>query len=148
MLLKVSLTYQKTHVSTPIKLSNNDAYNILYIPHGTQNSLPPILINISERLDNLNLSQIIQYCTDIFEYYNSLPICLIISQKRVNENIFDQTSQCQELSFLREIQCTFWAKKYLLLSEDNINKNEMKNHPLLEIGMATKRHKKIILSNK
>jgi hypothetical protein len=107
------------------------------------NSLPPILISISGKLDNSNMSQIIQHCTDIFDYYNSLPICLIISQQKVNENVFDQTSQCQELPFLREIQCTFWAKKYLLLSEDNINnKNEMKNHPLLEVGRAIKCHKR------
>lgn len=85
--------YQKIHVILHQKLSNNGAYSILYTPHGTQNSLPPIFINISEKLDNLNLSQIIQRCTDIFEYYNSLPICLIISQQKVNENIFDQTSQ-------------------------------------------------------
>lgn len=58
---------ENSYVSTPKKLSNNGAYNILYIPHGTQNSLPPILINISEKLDNLNLSQIIQHCTDISE---------------------------------------------------------------------------------
>lgn len=95
------------------------------------------------------MSQIIQHCTAIFDYYNSLSICLIISQQKVIENVFDQTSQYQELPFLREIHCTFWAKKCLLLSEDNINnKNEMKNHPLLEVGRAIKCHKKIILSNR
>lgn len=140
---------KNSYTYTARELSDNCAFNTLYIPLGTQSSLPPILVNISEKLDNLNMSQIIQHCSDIFERYNSLPICLIISQQKVNDNIFNRTTQYQELSFVREIQCTFWAKKCLLLSEDNIdNRNEIENHPLLEIVMATKCHKKILLLNK
>ncbi|KAI9486352.1 MAG: hypothetical protein EXX96DRAFT_604516 [Benjaminiella poitrasii] len=94
---------KNSYIYTTKELSDNCAFNTLYIPLGTQSSLPPILVNISEKLDNLNISQIIQHCSDIFERYNSLPICLIISQQKVNNNIFNRTTQYQEVSFLREI---------------------------------------------
>ncbi|EIE81082.1 hypothetical protein RO3G_05787 [Rhizopus delemar RA 99-880] len=62
---------ENSYVSAPKELPNNYACNILYIPDGTQNSLPPILINVSEKLDNLKMSQIIQHCTDIWDHYNT-----------------------------------------------------------------------------
>jgi hypothetical protein len=106
--------------------------------------LPPILINIIENLENIELSQIIQLCIDTYEKYDTLPACLIIAIQQLNENIIEKSSSCQELSFLREISSTFWAKQFLLTSsKERINRNLLKHyHPLLDIVIAITWNKK------
>lgn len=80
---------------------------------------------------------------------DTLPVCLIIVTKQLNENIIEQSSPCQELPFLREISSTFWAKQCLLASsKEHINRNPLKHHhPLLDIVIAITRNEKVILSN-
>ncbi|KAI9487440.1 MAG: hypothetical protein EXX96DRAFT_498097, partial [Benjaminiella poitrasii] len=107
---------EKSYVTAPTEFINKHICNVLYTPHDTQNTLPPILINIVENLEKTELNQIIQLCIGTYEKYDTLPVCLIIVTHQFNENITEQSSPCQKLPFLREISSTFWAKQCLLTS--------------------------------
>lgn len=87
--------------------------NVLYTPYDTQNTLPPILIDIVENLEKTEPNQIVQSCIDTYEKYNTLPVSLIIATQQFNENINKQSSPCQKRLFLRETSSTFWAKQCL-----------------------------------
>lgn len=137
---------KNSYVSTPIKLSNNEVYNIFYAPSSTQNSLPPILVNIIKKLGAQNMYKIIQQCTELYEYFGCLPICLIISQHELDESFINGTTYCKDLSILREIKCAFWAERCFLLSENDIHKEEANDHPLLKVLAAINYYKKVILS--
>lgn len=48
--------------------------DVLYIPHGLPNNLPPIVITTIETFNDTKFNQTIQQCTNIFEQYDILPI--------------------------------------------------------------------------
>lgn len=138
-----------SYVIEPIEFIHKRVCNVLYIPHDLPNNSPSIVINTIETFDETKFNQIIQQCTNIFEMYNTLPICVIIVAQQLDESNIEQSSLYQELPFLREIPCTFWAKQCLLVSskDSRINKNQLKHHPLLDIIIAITSNEKVILSN-
>ncbi|KAI9350415.1 hypothetical protein BD770DRAFT_326575, partial [Pilaira anomala] len=76
-----------SYVIEPIYFIHKRVCNVLYIPHDLPNSLPSILINTIEAFDDTKLNQIIQQCTNIFEMYNTLPICIIIAVQQLDKEI-------------------------------------------------------------
>lgn len=85
---------ENTYVTAATQFINKRVYNVIYTP----STLPSILINIIENLENIELSQIIQLCIDTYEKYDTFPACLIIAIQQLNENIIEKSSSCQELS--------------------------------------------------
>ncbi|KAI8977683.1 hypothetical protein BDF20DRAFT_876306 [Mycotypha africana] len=122
---------------------------VLYTPHNFETDLPPIVINIIDTFEEKKFNQIIQQCTNIFEQYNTLPICVIIVVQQLDEKIIEQSSQHHDLPLLREIPCAFWAKQCIIMSSKDIklNKSEVKHHPLLDIIIAITSNEKVILCN-
>lgn len=138
-----------SYVIEPIEFIHKGVCNVLYIPHDPPKSLPPIVINTIETFDDTKFNQIIQQCTNIFEMYNTLPICIIIVVQQLDKDIIEQSSQHQESPFLREIPCAFWARQCILVSskDDRLNKSKVGHHPLLDIIIAITSNDKVILSN-
>ncbi|KAI7868544.1 hypothetical protein BDF14DRAFT_1791409 [Spinellus fusiger] len=121
---------------------------VLYTPCSLETDLPPIVINTIETFEEKKFNQIIQQCTNIFEQYNTLPICVIIVVQQLDGKIIEQSSQHHDLP-LREITCGFWAKQRILMSSKDIklNKSEVRHHPLLDIIIAITSNEKVILCN-
>ncbi|CAO3688025.1 unnamed protein product [Rhizopus stolonifer] len=133
----------------PLEIPHKQFGAVLYIPHSLQNSLPLIVINTITTFEETKFNQIIQQSTNIFERYNTLPICVIIVAQQLDEKIIEQSSQHQELPFLREIPCAFWAKQCILVSskDSRLNKGKLKHHPLLDIIIAITSNEKVMLCN-
>lgn len=138
-----------SYVIEPLGFIHKHVCTVLYIPRDLPNNLPPIVINTIETFEDTKFNQIIQQCTNIFELYNILPICVIIVAQQLDESNIEQSSLHQELPFLREIPCAFWAKQCLLVSskDSRLNKSELENHPLLDIIIAITSSEKVILCN-
>ncbi|KAG1458283.1 hypothetical protein G6F56_006433 [Rhizopus delemar] len=136
---------KRSYVIEPLEITHKQFGAVLYIPH----SLPLIVINTITTFEETKFNQIIQQSTNIFERYNTLPICVIIVAQQLDEKIIEQSSQHQELSFLREIPCAFWAKQCILVSSKNsrLNKGKLKHHPLLDIIIAITSNEKVMLCN-
>ena len=146
---KIVKAEKDSYVVEPLRFMHQNFGAALYTPYSLETDLPPIVINTIETFEEKKFNQIIQQCTNIFEQYNTLPICVIIVVQQLDENIIEQSSQHQELPFLREIPCAFWAKQCILgSSKDNrLNKGKVKCHPLLDIIIAITSNEKVILCN-
>lgn len=97
-----------------------------------------VVINTIETFDDTKFNQIIQQCTNIFEMFNTLSICIIIVVQQLDKDIIKQSSQHQESPFLREIPCAFWSTQCILVSskDDRLNKSKVGHYPLLDIIIA------------
>jgi hypothetical protein len=93
-----------------LEFIHKHVFTVLYVPCILPNNLPPIVINTIETFDDAKFNQIIQQCTNVFELYNIAPICVIIVAQQLDESNIELSSVHQELPFLREIPCAFWAK--------------------------------------
>lgn len=138
-----------SYVVEPLELMHQNFGAVLYTPYSSKTDFPPIVINTIETFEEKKFNQIIQQCTNIFEEYNTLPVCVIIVVQQLDEKIIEQSSQHHNLPLLREITCAFWAKQCILMSSKDIklNKSKVRHHPLLDIIIAITSNEKAILCN-
>ncbi|KAG1373732.1 hypothetical protein G6F61_009931 [Rhizopus arrhizus] len=138
-----------SYVVEPLGFMHPNFGAVLYTPYSLETDLPPIVINTIETFEEKKFNQIIQQCTNIFEQYNTLPICVIIVVQQLDEKIIEQSSQHHDVPLLREITCAFWAKQCILMSSKDIklNKSEVRHHPLMDIIIAITSNEKVILCN-
>lgn len=87
-------------------------------------SFNPILVTIQSEINQVLMLKIVQYCTFIYEKFNSLPTVLIVANKEClgsNENELN--------SHLVKIKSEFWAEKCLVFLSD-LNITPLNNHPI------------------
>jgi hypothetical protein len=84
----------------------------------------PIVVTIQSEINQLLMLKIIQYCTFVYEKFNSLPIVLIIANKEClgsNENELN--------SHLVKVKSDFWAEKCLMFLS-GLDITPLKNQPI------------------
>lgn len=101
-----------------------------------------------EAFEEGEISQTILECTNIYETYDTLPICMVIVAQELDESTL-KYPPFQELPFFKDVKCTFWAKQFLVVSakDSKIYKNQSRHHPLLDIITAVTSTDKVILEN-
>ncbi|KAI9254758.1 hypothetical protein EDC94DRAFT_237067 [Helicostylum pulchrum] len=137
------------YVTEPLPSYDKRVSNVFYSPPGPSDTMPYILINVVESLKDMVLSHIILRCIKIYEIYHVVPICVVIVAQELDETMMENSTVYQDLSFFREMQSTFWAKKCLLISSKDcwMNRSQLNNHPLLDIVFAIASNNKLMLLN-
>jgi hypothetical protein len=125
--------------------TNKTISDVVYLPK-TQ-AVPPILIEIQQKVDEHFLGRAIKYCLSLKEEYGVLPLMLIISIKGFsNEEI--KAKLITNNHYLDSINCDFWAEKCQILSSKSME-NHLSQTPLnqlVALGHFLGQQKKCILS--
>ncbi|GAN10425.1 hypothetical protein MAM1_0353d09966 [Mucor ambiguus] len=100
---------------------------VLYVAK-PESAYPPIIINMTEIVNDTFISQAIRCCTETYEEY------------------------CHEhfgppnIPFAKESRCDLWTTEYLLVSKDAMLNNDDPRHPLIEILNGIVKYNWICLS--
>ncbi|KAG1446004.1 hypothetical protein G6F55_011725 [Rhizopus delemar] len=107
--------------------SKSDA---LYISRlETTDVIPPILIEVQNKVNQDFISRLIRYCTFVYSHYKFLPIVFVIAINGFTSIALEADFDTSSIGFLLESSSKFWAKKFLLISAKSI-KEQIKQEPM------------------
>ncbi|EPB82792.1 hypothetical protein HMPREF1544_10451 [Mucor circinelloides 1006PhL] len=110
-----------------------------------ESAYPPIVVNITEKVDTNYINEVIRRCTEIYERHALLPRCIIVGTEEIDQIIMD-SSMNKNIPFARETRCDFWATDCLLVSKDAMLNHDDPRHPLIEILNGVIKYKWVCLS--
>ncbi|KAI8047340.1 hypothetical protein BDF21DRAFT_352390, partial [Thamnidium elegans] len=124
---------------------NKTISDVVYLPK--IQSVPPVLIEIQQKVNEDFLSRVIKYCLSLKEEHGVLPVMLIISVKGFTNKDFLSQLVNNNNHYLDTIPCQFWAKECYCLSSKSIEYHLSQNplNPLVAIGHFFTQQKKSIL---
>ncbi|KAI8646326.1 hypothetical protein BD408DRAFT_360107 [Parasitella parasitica] len=126
--------------------ANKAVSNVLYLP--TNPDLPPVLVEIQNKVNEDFIAQAIKYCISLKEEYGVQPIMLIFSIKGfANEGLRSRLINFKN-SYFDEVSCDFWAQKCQIISPNSIENHLLHTplNPLVALEHFLSLQKQIILS--
>lgn len=67
--------------------------DVIYLPHSTQtNELPPVIVEIQQKVNHSSMARAIRYCLDIFEETAIVPVLVVFNVKGfLGTRFFEET---------------------------------------------------------
>lgn len=121
-----------TYIAGQSDWPDHRSCDFLYVPRlATMKSLPPIVVEVQQKVDNKFLVRAIRYRMSVVQSYNVLLILIIICVDKVaKQHILETFYSATDLPFLHEAPCNFWARM-CLLSKQTLN--NLTTGPLLDM---------------
>ncbi|KAI9365898.1 hypothetical protein BD770DRAFT_377499 [Pilaira anomala] len=96
--------------------------DVLLVPAiNVSESMPPVLIEIQNTLDNAYIHRLNKYCNYVYDKYNNFePIAFTICIKNIREEICSMFSDTHKASYLKKLPSRFWAKEHLIMTPATI----------------------------
>lgn len=96
--------------------------DVIYLPHANISpDLPPVIVEIQQKLHHSFMTRVMRYCLNVFDEMNVLPILVVFnvdgfSSKRFQNTTFKKT---ENHAFFTH-PCELWAQKILIFNGDSI----------------------------
>ncbi|KAG1319151.1 hypothetical protein G6F62_011986 [Rhizopus arrhizus] len=115
----------------PTEWPNFKRSDVLYCPFNRKEfkNHPPILIEVQYSADMNFFRRLMEYSLSICKHYSTLPIVLTIVTNNTSQALADQTYECPEFPYAKNLPCTGWAKACFLINKQTIT-NHLKSKPL------------------
>lgn len=126
--------------------ANKTVSDVLYLP--TTSDLPPVLVEIQNKVNEDFIGRAIKYCISLKEEYGVQPIMLIFSIKGfANERLKSRFINTNNF-YLDDVSCGFWAQKCQIISPNSIENHLLQTplNPLVALEHFLSQQKRSILS--
>jgi hypothetical protein len=129
--------------------ANGKISDVIYAPIIENNAdIPPVIIEVQNKVDANFMSRAISYCTSVYQQYKVYPVFLVISINDFNSDLFSTKFQKPQNSFFFEVKSEFWAKRCLVLSKKSISDfvHDTPMQSLVALALFLASQKRCILS--
>jgi hypothetical protein len=127
-----------SYVISPNKWSDGSRSDVAYASTTiTNDSLPPVLIELQYQVDQDFMLRIIKYASHVYKWYKVLPVIVVFVTKSFSSADFQREFITLKNSVLLEAICQFWAKRCFLLTPDAFRKhsNTRPLDPIVALGV-------------
>ncbi|GAA5799251.1 hypothetical protein HPULCUR_004661 [Helicostylum pulchrum] len=126
--------------------ANKTISDVLYLP--TTSNLPPVLVEIQNKVNEDFIRRAIKYCLSLGEEYGVQPIMLVFSIKGfANERLKSRLINTNNI-YLDDLSCDFWAQKCQIISPNSVENHLLQTplNPLVALEHFLSQQKRSILS--
>ncbi|KAG1442953.1 hypothetical protein G6F56_010852 [Rhizopus delemar] len=111
-----------TYISASTEWSDGTRSDAIYIPKNeVTHDLPPILVEVQHQVDQRFMLRLINYCANIYERYEVLPVVLVFVVEKFSNTILEKSFIAKESApYILETQCEHWAKSANFVSAKSI----------------------------
>ncbi|KAJ8656906.1 hypothetical protein O0I10_007503 [Lichtheimia ornata] len=99
--------------------SDGSRSDIVLVPKATTLDLPPLIIEIQQRVDVKFMKRVIKYALEAYKRYQRDPIILIICVDTVHDDVMT-LSQPSDVTGCVDIPCALWASKCILACDESL----------------------------
>lgn len=107
-----------TYMTSGTAFVDGSECDILYVPRlATNNSLPPVILEVQNIVSRNFMLRVIRYCLNVYQFWNKLPVLVIICINKVSPKELEDTFTPKEnTKYPLETPCLHWAESCFLLT--------------------------------
>ncbi|CEP09835.1 hypothetical protein, partial, partial [Parasitella parasitica] len=100
-----------TYTTSSAEWADGKRSDLLYTPkNGAKIDLPPILIEVQNRVDQKFMLRLINYCANVYDRYEVLPVVLVfVVGKFASAKFEEKFVKKASTPYILETQCEHWA---------------------------------------
>lgn len=110
------------YISGSTEWADGKRSDVLYVPRNeVTRDLPPVLIEVQNQVDQRFMLRLINYCANVYDRYEVLPVVLVFVVEKFSNTIFEESFvEKANAPYILETQCEHWAKSANFVSAKSI----------------------------